>query len=283
MKHAPFPRVIHWNWQATVRGWHLLVVGGLFLLSGWYHAARLLTFLQGTPSTATLDVWDALFLALGGPPLWDGTLLSMLGWFVPHLLFFYLIGEMVQGELAQQGVGVLPRIGSRGRWWLGKGVTLGLLAAAYLMWGLLATLLGAATRLPWMWQHSYLLSEMAPVPVSRLTALGWLVGLLWSTLLTLGLLQMVTALVTRRSIHGLLVVTVLLLLSWLVGTGNPSGVRWLPGSHSMLFRHSALDATVPHFPWEWSLLYNAVLTTTLAGVGTWVVGRLDVIALSDSA
>lgn len=279
MKKAPFLRVLSWQIRASLRGWHLLVSGLLFAFIGWQGATQAIRLADA--AKVKTNVWDAFFIAFAGPAAWGIALVAMLGWFVPHLLFFYMTGDVVCGELQRQGYIILPLIGSRRQWWWSKGVFQLLLSFGYTVWGGLVTLVSAAGRLPWTWEISDLLKSGAlwpwPPKADVITLLGWGVLLWGSTLYALGTLQMLMALIGGRSIYALAGIVVIALLSWLLGADQPGLIRWWPGSQSMLLRHTFLEPTIPGFSLAWSLAYNAIVGAAALGVGAWRVQRMDVL------
>jgi hypothetical protein len=266
---------------ATVRWWHLVATLLLFGFVGRHAATRVAEVAQTSRQYLSVNVWDACVLAFGGPGLTDTSPLAMLTWFVPHLLFFYLIGDMAYGELVQRGCAVVPIVGSRQRWWWGKVVTLGVLTTGYAMLGVGAVLVSASTALPWSWVWqgdvlTILNASVAPPTVPAAVLLAWVVGLFASTVSMAALWQTTLALLFHRSLYGLMAVVVVMLVSWLLGTDSPTLVRWLPSSQSMLLRHTLFEPSVPEFSVQWSLLYNVMLALVAIGGGRWYIARMDI-------
>lgn len=272
MNGGPFLRCLRWNSVTSLRGWHALSVGALFVFLGWSGAVRAVRADGG--QTLPPTVWDAFFVAFAGPDAWAITLPPMLAWFVPHQVFFFFIGNIAFGDLAERGHLVIPRIGSRRRWWWGKIVTVSVWALGYTVLGLLGVLIGSSTLLPWSKQAGTLLSW--PVVNEPGHLLGWTFLLFFTTLFAMGALQLAFSLAYRRSLHGFLAISIIALLSWLLGVDNPLWVRWLPGSQSMLLRHTPFDPSVPGFSFEWSLTYNAILAFLVIILTTQWIRRLDV-------
>jgi hypothetical protein len=277
---------LRWNIAAAVRWWHLVATLLLFLFIGWQSAAQVVAAAQTDTSSATISVWDGLFVGFAGPTLMDASLLNLLRWFVPQLLFFYIIGDLAHGELTQQGHALVPAIGSRHQWWWGKILLLGLLSALYITIGVSAALIGASTLLPWSptWAGGvFALAGWMPkqaFPTSGTVLVTWILVLYICTLFALAVCQTTLALLFRRSFYGLVATLGVLLGSWLLGTNQPALVRWLPGSHSMLQRHSLWDAQVPLFSLQWSAAYTVALAAIAIGVGGWYVGHMDIFGKS---
>jgi hypothetical protein len=274
--------VLRWDLYATLRWWHLGATLLLFGFTGRHAAVQAARVAQAYGQQLPVSVWDACVLAFAGPGLTDTSPLAMLTWFVPHMLFFYLIGDMVYGELVQRGCAVVPSVGSRRRWWWGKVMTLALLAVGYAVLGVGAVLASALTTLPWssVWEGGVLAllnaSASPPPTISVATLLPWVLWLFAGTLFMAALWQTTLALLFRRSLYGLVAVVMVMLVSWLLGTDNPGLVRWLPGSQSMLLRHTLFEPAVRQFTFQWSLLYNAALALVAIGVGRWYVARMDI-------
>ena len=280
MSRVPFHRVLHWNLRSSLRWWWPVAAGALFSFVGWRSALQAAGYARSAQAQMTANVWDAFFISFARPGVWDSSLVRMLAWFVPHLLFFYFIGDLANGELLQRGYAVVPLIGSRLRWWWGKVVTLFVLTLGYTALSLLAVLAGSMARLPWSWQLSTLLSSgtLWPLPERMDVGVlfGWTFLLLCSTLFAMASLQIMLSILWRRSFHSFAAISAIALLSWLLGIDRPRLVRWLPGSQSMPLRHTFLDPHVPDFSLAWSLCYNAVLALLAIGLGAWYVRRMDI-------
>lgn len=280
MNRVAFHRLLRWNLRSSLRWWWPVAAGALFSFIGWRSALQAAEYASSAQAQVTANVWDAFLMSFAGPGVWDNSLVRMLAWFVPHLLFFYLIGDLANGELLQRGYAVVPLIGSRLRWWWGKVATLLLLTLGYTALSLLAVLAGSMARLPWSRQLSTLLSSgvLWPMPEGMDVGvlLGWTFLLLGSTLFAMASVQIVLSMLWHRSFHAFAAISAIALSSWLLGIDKPHLVRWLPGSQSMLLRHTFLDSNVPGFSLAWSLFYNAVLALLAIGLGTWYVRRIDI-------
>lgn len=274
MSSIMFFRVLMWNLRAWLRGWQFLVAGALFGFMGWSSAIR------AKALSPSINVWDAFFVSFAGPDAWSAAPLAMLPWLASHLLFFYLVGDLANGELSQRGYVVVPLIRSRLRWWWGKVVVLLVIAIGYDLWGLSTVLLGAWSQVPFAWQASdWLNAELRMAPPGRLgseTLLAVTLLLSCSTLFTMALLQLTLSVWWRGSIWGFATSAFIALLSWLSGIGHPQLVRWLPGSQSMLMRHTLFDPSVPNFSVEWSLLYNTLIILMTLSISFAYIRRIDI-------
>jgi len=280
MIKAGFFRLFCWNIGSSLRWWWPVVVVALVAFMGWRGALEAVEMSNFSQPPVKANVWDAFFITFAGPGLWDTSLVRMLGWFVPHLLFFYFIGDLANGELLLRGYAVVPLIGSRLRWWWGKVCLLAALAAGYTILCLLVVLVVSLAQLPWSWQGGVLLNAGTLIPVSDYVGgdelLGRVFVLFSSTLFAMSCFQTTLAILSRRSFYGFMTVSMLMLLSWLLGSENPHLVRWLPGSQSMLLRHTFFDQNVSHFSFQWSFIYNAIQTLILVCMGAWYVKQMDI-------
>lgn len=280
VRGTPFLRLLTWNLGAAWRLWWVPATIGLFLLLGWGAAGRAAAYVESTGAGIPANMWDGLYIAFAGP---GSGAASLPGWLAIHLLFFYATGDLANGELQRHGYGVVPQVGSRGRWWRGKVAVLLVLALGYGALGILATIAGSLIRLPWSWQGSELVRsgdlaqavELSPAALVTLTFL-----LFAGTLFALATFQAALAVTWRSSIYSLTAIAVILILSWLLGADNRELIRWLPGSQSMLLRHTLFNSSVPGFSLGWSYLYNALLALLAIGFGAWRVRRLDIVASS---
>jgi len=259
-----------------LRQWHFLITAIVFGMLGWSSALYVSTF----PAPFKKNIWDAIFVSFAGPGMWGTSILEMLRWFVPHLLFFYLIGDMAEGELQYRGPLVIPLVGSRRLWWLGKITTLFILAVGYTVFGIVTTIIGAAIALPWAMDLSPFLRSGAlwtvPDTMNVMALLAWFVSLISSTLFAISLLQITLSVWWRRAFYAFTSISALMLLSWLLGIDNPILVRWLPGSQSMLLRHTIFDSGVPNHSLAWSLGYNIVIVTVVFWTSIWHVHHVDI-------
>lgn len=280
MIRAQFFRLFRWNLKSSLRWWWPVAALALVAFIGWRGALEAIEVFNFSQPLVMANVWDAFFITFAGPGLWDTTLLRMLGWFVPHLLFFYFIGDLANGELSLQGAAVVPLIGSRLRWWWGKMFLLAVLSVGYTILCLFVVLAVSLAQLPWSWQGGTLLNSgtLIPIsnPVSGAELLSWVFVLLSSTLFAMSCFQTTWAILRRRSFYGFVAVSMVLLLSWLLGSENPHLVRWLPGSQSMLLRHTLFDQNVFRFSFQWSFIYNAVQALLMVCIGAWYVKRMDI-------
>lgn len=280
MGRAPFFTTMRWNLRTSLR-WHSLAgVFVLFGFMGWRSAMQVVDQLSSSQSVMTANLWDAVFVSFSGPGVWGYSLLQAMPWLISHILFFYLFGDIAVGELVYRGYAVVPLVGSRLRWWYGKEVVLLIFAIGYMLMSMLAVLTGGLIVLPWSWQPSELMISgqiwVMPSDIEIVTLPGWIFILFSSTLYTLASMQLTLSIISRRSFYGFSAVSVVTIISWLLGIDNPYLSRWLPGSQSMLLRHTFFDPKVPGFSMEWSLIYNITLFLIVFGVGTWYVRRMDI-------
>lgn len=283
LRGTPFLRLLVWNLRAAWRPWWVPAIIGLFVLLGWSGAGQAAGIVESNGTSLPANVWDGLFVAFAGPGIESSSIPLLAGWLAIHLLFFYGTGELANGELQRQGYCVVPLVGSRSRWWRGKVAALLVLAAGYSALGIVAALAGALIRLPWSSQGSVLVrsGDLAPAVELSPAALVALIFLLFAgTLFALATFQAALAVTWRSSIYGLTAIEVILILSWLLGADNRELIRWLPGSQSMLLRHTLFNSSVPGFSLGWSYLYNALLALLAIGFGAWLVRRLDIVASS---
>jgi hypothetical protein len=67
-----------------------------------------------------------------------------------------------------------------------------------------------------------------------------------------------------------------MVLSWVFGIHHPYIVRYLPGSQSMLLRHTFLDPAVYGFSLAWSLIYNTIVIFIVSTGSLLYVRRMDI-------
>ena len=280
MSSAPFFNMMRWNLRTSLRWNFLAGVFVLFGFMGWRSAIQVVDQLSSPQSVMTANLWDAFFVSFSGPGVWGYSLGQALPWFISHIFFFYLFGDIAIGELLHRGYAVVPLVGSRLRWWYGKEVVLLIFAIGYMLMSMLAVLAGGLIVLPWSWQPSELMisGEMWVMPKGMEigTLLGWIFILFSSTLYVMASVQLTLSLFGRRSFYGFSAISVIAIISWLLGIDNPYLSRWLPGSQSMLLRHTFFDPNVPGFSMEWSLIYNTTLFLIVFGLGAWYVRRMDI-------
>lgn len=227
------------------------------------------------------NLGDFYFIFFAGPDNFSLSLLLLLIWFIPQMFFYYLIGNMAYGELSQHGYVLLPRIGSRKKWWSGKVAGLFLISMVYLIAVIVGSTIGACMSL-----STEIISLNQPVTITNIWPgsqtftgfqLVWVIVLLYiSSYWALGTLQLATSLIFKKSADSFLLVSMLLLFSCIASIDQAGLVRWLPGTQTILARHSFIDTTIPDFSLGWSLLYNLILFIISFLVGNWVMKRLDI-------
>lgn len=267
-------RFFYLNLHDLLRPWPILLALALFGSIGMSGALEVKTVIQDA------NVWHAVLLGFAGPSISGGSMLSALKWLVPHVLFFFLVGRIANEELLHRGYAIVPLIGSRRNWWLGKVNILLLLSAGYTLLWFLVIFIGAAFVLPLTWTiHPFVHSGNPwpfPFDISVVDMLIWIFGLYASTLFALSLVQIALSVWSRNSFNAFVVIVVVAISSWLFGVEQPELVRWLPGSQSILSRHTFLDVTVPAFTFEWSLLYNSIVIVIIISLTTWNIKQLDI-------
>ena len=276
MRATSFFYVLSWNLKTILRKRHLLLTVLGFGLIGVSSVCYVLLY----PSPLKRNIWDAVLVAFAGPGIWGNSILDMLRWFVPNVLFLYLFGNIAAGEFDRGGVFIIPLIGSRKMWWLGKIATLLILSIGYMALGLVIVVICSMVFLPWSSELSpFLLSEtflqrQGDFQIEIL--LGWITILFTSTLFAISSLQAALSIFWKKSFVAFLAVIAVLIMSWLAGNDHPAIAPWLPGSQSMLLRHTYFDPSVPNFSLAWSLIYNVVLTSIVSAVSLWCIRRLDI-------
>jgi len=277
MGKVSFSRVIRINFKTTLRMKDLILTVVIFTLIGLFSVYEVATY----PSPCAKNVWDVLFVAFAGPSISDDSLFTLIFWFLPYLMFFYMFGNIAEDELSQRGVSIIPLIGSRRKWWLGEVVTLLILSFIYVLAGIATVLAVSLFFLPWSNQISpFLLSlKLWQIPKDTTVVtlmIRWVFLLFGSTLFAVSFIQMAFSVIWRNSFTALILVCAVMILSWLFGMGHPYLVRWLPGSQSMLLRHTFLDPTVYGFSLTWSLVYNAIIVLIVLAVSFIYVHRMDI-------
>jgi hypothetical protein len=279
-KSAPFFRIIQWNIQTSIRWYSLLGLLVLFGFMGWRSAIRVVDVLSSSQLSMTVNIWDVLFFSFAGPDVWEYSLLKALPWLISHIIFFYLIGDIATGELMNRGYAIVPMVGSRLRWWFGKQVVLLIFSIGYMLIIMVAVIAGGLFVLPWSWQPSELMISggiwYIPMGLGIGALLVWIFILFSSTLFALTSMQLTLSLFGRRSFYGFSVISFITIISWLSGIDNPYFSRWLPGSQSMLLRHTFFDPHVPGFSLEWSIIYNITLFSIMFGLGAWFIRFMDI-------
>jgi hypothetical protein len=255
----------------------------LFVLIGHWTAVQLLSTEQSIISPK-LVVWDALFVVFAGPTFENTSLIALIIWFVPSLLFFFFAGQLVYNELVQHGYAILLRTGSRRRWWVGQIALLMLLVIAYIVLGALAVLAGAFTKLPWSWEWKGGVLVLLGIPetVNLIELLGWAIGLNGGSLLAITLWQSLLALVLRHPSYSLISVVMIVLISWILSTSPPLIARWLPGSHSLLLRHNPFAPQALSFSLEWSAAYLLIISLLAIIVGDHCTTHMDIFGSTPS-
>lgn len=268
-----------WSLRTSV-GWQTIALSvGTHLLMGmgslWY--VQRLAALENSVGITTVTAGDAFLVAFAGPALNHTSILQLLFWFIPQLLFFYLYGNHASNEFFLRGHIVLPRTGSRSRWWWGKLITtMGLVSgytAIYFAIGLGILAIGTV--------------GMGAIPTGGLQTLppsfsfpaivGRAVILSGTTLIMLSFLQLLLSLMMKREWQSFVILNLVILGSWLLGSQHVALLPWLPGSQSMLLRHALFQPSLPKFTVSWSLQYNIIAAASLAYIGLWYVKRVDIV------
>ncbi len=276
MGKVPFSRVIHINFKTTLRMKGLILTVVTFSLIGLFSVYEIATF----PSSCAKNVWDILFVTFMGPSISNDSLFNLIFWFLPYLMFFYMFGNIAEEELLQRGVSIIPLIGSRRKWWLGEVATLLILSIIYVLIGIVTVLIVSLFFLPLSNEISPFLLSLKlwqiPKDMTVATLMRWTFLLFFSTLFAVSFIQMAFSVIWKNSFTALILVCAVMILSWLFGIGHPYLVRWLPGSQSMLLRHTFLEPTVYGFSLTWSLVYNAIIVLIVLAVSFIYVHRMDI-------
>lgn len=272
-----FNRLFVWNLKSTVRWWWLLSTVALFAVVGLYNVARLNSMAIATDLRAS--VWDSMFLSFSGPPASAGMIDGLI-WLVPQLLLFYFVGDTVRRELVERGESILPLIGSRLIWWIGKVSALVANVFAFFILGFCVVLVVSALALPWSSSWGSLIVSGEFAPSLNNYSIGFGLFLMFLLLVTTGwavvLVQTVLALYFN-SINAFIVVSGLSILAWTSGSYFRTLVFLLPGNQSMFSRHSLLTTGVEGLSIGWSLLYNLVAVIGALMLGAWLLNSMDIV------
>ena len=271
MTTVPFSRVMRVNIKTVFRLRNLILTIFIFSLIG-----LLGVYMLSGPSSYSSNVWDVLFFTFAGPSIQSESFFEFISWFLPFLMFFYLFGNNTEEELSRRGDTIIPLIGSRRKWWLGKVVTLLLISIAYMLIGILIVLLIGVIFFPFSTKLSPILLQYASNGISVISFVGLIFLLYTSTLFALSFVQTVFAVMWRNSFIALIFVAALMVVSWVFGTNRVHIVPWLPGSQAMLLRHTLFEPSVPHFNLSFSLFYNLAIILISFIVGFLYVRRMDI-------
>jgi hypothetical protein len=273
LKRPSIFKIILFNLQ-SIRGWRpIFVIGLLLVFMGWRRAAD--------EAASIKSLGDFYFLVFSGPGNETSPMNEFLLWFVLQMLFFYLIGDMGYGELSQKCCFLFPALDSRRRWWTGKILTLFILTVCYVLFLVLVLTLGAVFAIP-----ININSLVTPVglldlfpssqPLTGEQLLLTILMLYISSLFALGSLELALSLFFKKSIDSFLFTLSLVLISYFMGVGRSTLIRWLPGAQSMLIQHTFIDVVVPGFSLTWSVVYNALLAAISIGYGYLILKKLDI-------
>ena len=162
-------------------------------------------------------------------------------------------------------------------------MTLLILSFFYVVTGVATILIVSRCFLPWSTHLSpFLLSswiwQTIPKDLTVATLiLRWTFPLFFGTLVAVSFLQMTLSIWWRNAFLSFIAASAMMILSWLFGIRHPSVVRWLPGSQSMLLRHTFLEPQVRGFSLAWSLGYNAVIILAVLAASFIYVRRIDIV------
>jgi hypothetical protein len=277
MEKVSFSRIMCINLKTHLHIKDFVLSVFTFSLIGLFSVYEVATY----PSTLSKNVWDVLFVTFAGPSISDDSLFNLIFWFLPYLMFFYMFGNTAEEELSQRGVSIIPLIGSRRGWWLGEVATLFILSIIYVLIGIATVLAVSLLFLPWSNQISPFLLSIQLWHIKENTTIvtlvfGWILLLFLTTLISFSLTQMALSIMWRNSFVSLIFVGAVMVLSWVFGIHHPYIVRYLPGSQSMLLRHTFLDTMVYGFSLTWSLVYNAIIILIVLAVSFIYVRRMDI-------
>jgi hypothetical protein len=270
----------HFAFINQQRGW-LVGAVGFHVLSGVFNGQQILTVNSLLVSSQQPHIGDGLFLAFSGPSLGDGSFVALLMWLLNKVFFVILISGLLSGQLGEHDYIVMLMVRSRRAWWLGVTMTLIITALGYTSLVVLSTLAGVATRLSWDSQLSAFFVEQsiwqAASTMSLVQVMMMIFGLTVSSLIVAGLIQMLVALHTHRTIWGTLTILTLALVAWIIGVGeNPPGwQQWLPEVQSILSRHFPFEPRLPGFTLAMSLAYNSLAAMILFLAGFLLLGTFD--------
>lgn len=267
-----FFRVIFCYTQQLFDWKYIFLGAGFGLFIGWQGAGVALSF--GSSPTW----WDATVLALAGPNPSVLTLRDFLGWFVVHLYALFLTSRFLQESLYKRNTIVVPRIESRRRWYLSYLLFFVLFSNLYTLAMIVFTAIGAMLNLRQSGTDEQFLSAVLmfdPNVFSVQSLIVWVYVLISGTLLVLTTIQLLFASLLTRVIYSFIGIVFLCLIAWL---SMHSGFLQMiiPATQSMFIRHAPFNIENPDFTFEWSLLYNSVVALTVAGLGMWLIRKVDI-------
>lgn len=277
MKKVSLLSIIRINIMMHVHLKEFILTISIFALIGLFSVYEVLAY----PSTLLKNVWDVLFVSFVGPSISDDSLFNFFIFFIPYLMFFYMFGNIAEEDLFEKGISIIPLIGSRKKWWFVEIATLFSFSFFYVILGMLTTLVVGLFFLPFSNRISPFLLSINQWHINGNTTIftlifGWIFLLFLTTLISFSLTQMALSIMWRNSFVSLIFVSAIMVLSWVFGIRHPYIVRYLPGSQSMLLRHTFLDPAVHGFSLAWSLVYNTIAIFIVSTVSFLYVRRMDI-------
>jgi len=270
----------HFTFINQKRGW---LVGALVFhfLSGIFNGRQILMLNSLLAFSQPPRVGDGLFLAFSGPSLGSNSLTTLLIWLLNKVFFIMLISGLINGQLYEHDYIVMLMVRSRRIWWIGMTVTIVVTVIGYVSLVVLATLAGVATQLSWDFElSSFYIGQgvwQAASVMSLIQVIVVIFGLTVSSLMVVGLLQVLVALYTHRTIWGTLTVLTMTLVAWIIGIGEnaPSWQQWLPEVQSILSRHFPFEPRLPGFTVYMSVIYNSLSIIILFLTGFMLLRTFD--------
>lgn len=174
---------------------------------------------------------------------------------------------------------VMPRFDSRESWWWSKATVLLIVTVVYTLAGAVLIILSSLPLTGWSGQISNRMINGELWPVTQMSIeqlLLWTLLPFGTTLLAVVSVQTSLSVVWQDSTLALGAVAFLLVASWFIGNTSPELVRWLPGSQSMLMRHTLFESRVHNYSISWSVAYNLVLTFVALEWGAYRIRQMDI-------
>lgn len=274
-----FFRLTIWNLKSTIRWWQFVLSIVVFAIIAMYCVMQL----QSLSSTTNLNttVWDSLVLAFSGPPI-DGRVVDGLIWLLPQLLLFYIVGNFAKEELVSRGEYILPLIGSRFVWWIGKVIILALYSFVFFVTGFAVVFTVSGFLLPISSSWGELLLTKDYLPFLSKYSVSYIISimfvLLYTTGLSMTLLQVVLSLIFN-SVYAFFIVSALSIFTLISGSLYLKLVPFLPSNQAIISRHSLFDSSIIAFSIEWSIIYNFIVIGAAIVFGAWQIKTMDIFGI----
>lgn len=217
-----------------------------------------------------IGLFDFILLALGGPFKNAFRIIDEIKWLLPQIFLSYVLTYLIDLELKERNIYLLPRISSLKIWWFSKIGSLSVITFIYFTIEFFVVIILAFLNYPVNNNFSKVIvetfvNEKNVTIVYNAKIIFNMFFLLWLTSFLLSIFQLLISMIFKNAMVGLICIIMLNVISIHAGFAKGSLFKWFPSNHGIFMRHNIFNISGRNdlISISWSYSYVIVLIILL--------------------